>query len=620
MGTLITDLLSEEIAMAFYVSNGVGGITAADIEEWAKEHGVMRTGTYDPNTDGVVTHAALSDSSRDSDKLGGNSPEYYQKNLGPESDDLGGIFCWYKDQAAYCPDIYVDRKLESIKLTTGTVVLGRDPQEDMEAVTRQYVDSVLQGFRIIDPVRVTTDDNVDLGVGGYLLIDGILLGSGDRVLLRGQTDPVENGVYDVNNGAWARSEDMKNSTLPEPSSGMYMFVTDGNLHGDTGYVLITPDPFVVGTDELSFRLFSTTSRNYFAGNGLDLSSDRIFSLDYGETTSPVSSVVVAGIDASGISPEAARIDHSHFHGQLIGGSLHDAVTASMDGFMSASDKNKLDAIEIGEVLNKNAYSYVTDGIMTLSADSVQGTLHFGRGIDIAPASPFPGAEIVVGISSGSIGQVLGTIEGAQSLPSVSWVDFALTSLKDFPATMGGHAGKSLVVSADETTLEYTDPAGLTNQNAYSEFYAPYYSSPTLDAGSITDTANLGAGITVRNLDTSGSATLMGIGIIEASEAGQALMSESKSGASYPEWRKITSEDIDGIPKDYFLVLPKTIKGRPYGWYGGVPEDLTVGQVRQILKDSSDATVYSGTIAVEDVNNLVHSLVFVNGILESYTSA
>lgn len=50
-----------------------------------------------------------------------------------------------------------------------------------------------------------------------------------------------------------------------------------------------------------------------------------------------------GSASAGVSGFASRIDHAHGHGDLAGGTLH-AVAGASAGFMSATDKTKLDAI------------------------------------------------------------------------------------------------------------------------------------------------------------------------------------------------------------------------------------------------------------------------------------
>lgn len=54
-----------------------------------------------------------------------------------------------------------------------------------------------------------------------------------------------------------------------------------------------------------------------------------------------------GTAASGTSADAAREDHVHAHGDLLGGTLHSSATQLAAGFMSEADKIKLDLLAPG---------------------------------------------------------------------------------------------------------------------------------------------------------------------------------------------------------------------------------------------------------------------------------
>ena len=64
------------------------------------------------------------------------------------------------------------------------------------------------------------------------------------------------------------------------------------------------------------------------------------------TNTPLSSTTPAdvGNSAIGVGTTAAKADHVHGHGNLAGGAFHAAVTTSVNGFMIAADKTKLDAL------------------------------------------------------------------------------------------------------------------------------------------------------------------------------------------------------------------------------------------------------------------------------------
>lgn len=81
-----------------------------------------------------------------------------------------------------------------------------------------------------------------------------------------------------------------------------------------------------------------------------------------------------GITSAGVSDEASRSDHVHNHGNQSGGSEHSQVTTSVDGFMSATDKVKLDGVASGATANQTD-AYLLDRANhtgTQSASTITG--------------------------------------------------------------------------------------------------------------------------------------------------------------------------------------------------------------------------------------------------------
>lgn len=67
------------------------------------------------------------------------------------------------------------------------------------------------------------------------------------------------------------------------------------------------------------------------------------------TTTPSADVALTG--SIGTATTAARADHVHAHSNLSGGSLHAAATTSAAGFLSSTDKIKLDGVAAGATAN-----------------------------------------------------------------------------------------------------------------------------------------------------------------------------------------------------------------------------------------------------------------------------
>jgi len=142
---------------------------------------------------------------------------------------------------------------------TGPVVLPADPTQALEAATKSYVDSVAVGLDVKASVRVGTV--IDIALAGVQTIDSVSLAVNDRVLVKAQADPTQNGIYVVSTGSWARSLDADGTPASEVSSGMFTFIEEGTILADTGWVLTTNDPIVLGTSPLDFSKFSSTGEH-----------------------------------------------------------------------------------------------------------------------------------------------------------------------------------------------------------------------------------------------------------------------------------------------------------------------------------------------------------------------
>jgi hypothetical protein len=105
------------------------------------------------------------------------------------------------------------------------------------------------------PVAVSTG-NVDVATGGTQAIDGIACAIGDLVLLKDQTDPRQNGCWEVQSGAWNR---YAGYTAEDADCLTYKFIhaKEGEANAGKLFVLDT-DSYEIGVDNLMFveSLFS----------------------------------------------------------------------------------------------------------------------------------------------------------------------------------------------------------------------------------------------------------------------------------------------------------------------------------------------------------------------------
>lgn len=262
-GTDTVDLLNDTLTI-----NGTNGISAAVTDNTIT---VTSNATASPDVDTIVLRGSDEGFSTIRSDIfqatGGVS--IFQKRIGTGSPGLT-----ISDDTT---NIYANGTFTgSLNVDSGTITNLSDPTNPQDAATKIYVDSVAQGLDIKESVRVATTVDVPVAVvaEGFVM-DGVTLVSGDRILLKNQTTPSENGIYVVGEFAITRSSDANEPS--ELNAGTFVFVEEGTAYGDTGWVVSSDNPLVIGTDAMEWTQFSGAG-TYLAGNGLTLTGNT-FSID-----------------------------------------------------------------------------------------------------------------------------------------------------------------------------------------------------------------------------------------------------------------------------------------------------------------------------------------------------
>jgi len=168
----------------------------------------------------------------------------------------------------------VDNQLSgNIDANSNTITNLASPSDSGDAASKGYVDAVFLNEDTKDPVIVASSTNVDISseLQDGDTVDGYVVSTGDRVLLYGQTNPEENGIYVVvASGAASRSVDANSNA--KVTYGMKTWIL-GGTHSGQRAILTTNSAITLDTTELTFAVSSFG--NYTAGDGIDITGGAI---------------------------------------------------------------------------------------------------------------------------------------------------------------------------------------------------------------------------------------------------------------------------------------------------------------------------------------------------------
>lgn len=242
--------------------------------------------------------------------------------------------------------------------------------------------------------RVVTIVNITLTGGAPNNVDGVNLSIGNRVLVTGQANPAQNGLYDVytvgtgSNGTWIRTSDA--NATGEIEAGMIIMVTEGQIYADTQWKLITDNPIDIGVTGLTF------TQNYLANSISSGSSNVVVSANANVTISSsgvanVLTVSPTGVYVSGVTSVTGNIYAGNISvsGNIIGNVSFDqsiSVSGNIQANYYLGNGYYLTDIQAGNIIggygNANVVSFLESGnavsISTTGNISTSGNIATGN--------------------------------------------------------------------------------------------------------------------------------------------------------------------------------------------------------------------------------------------------
>ena len=169
----------------------------------------------------------------------------------------------------------------SVAITGGTITGLGIPVVSSDAANKQYVDNAIVGLIIHSQALLATTaalptntyNNGSSGVGatltatsnGALTVDGVLTTSSNRIVVKNEAAPANNGIYTVTtvgDGSHpyvlTRATDANTPGTSNPAEigfGTYVFVTSGTANSDTGWS-VTSTVTTIGTSAINWAQFS----------------------------------------------------------------------------------------------------------------------------------------------------------------------------------------------------------------------------------------------------------------------------------------------------------------------------------------------------------------------------
>jgi hypothetical protein len=335
------------------------------------------------------------------------------------------------------------------------------PVDANDAATKAYVDAVLSGLIVHQSVAAATtgplSGSYSPGIGGVgatftltvpsNFLDGYALQAGDRILIKDQLTPYENGVYiRSTTSVFTRATDFDTTTDFDRA---FVFISNGTINNRTGWVQAGSVVTVGGSDVLFYQ-YSAAS-NYTPGTGLTmvgsqfrLANTTVTAGVYGNATT-IPSITV---DPQGRLIGVANVAVDRNGANITGTSLNSNVLTS-----NLTQLGILTSLNVGGVSNLGAVGNVI--ILGGTAGQVLTT----NGAGNLAWSPFPTAVTIangvsnvnIPIGGGNIVVTAGTVNSA-NITASGIVAANLTSNGNVTTSNLSVANKSNLGSVSNVTI------------------------------------------------------------------------------------------------------------------------------------------------------------------------
>ena len=327
--------------------------------------------------------------------------------------------------------------------------VGVTPTLPSHLTTKEYVDSVATGLDVKLSVRAIS--TTDIVLSGAQSVDGVSLVAGDRVLVAGQADASQNGIYVVAAGAWARSDDADNSPSGEVTSGMFTFIEEGASFAGSGWVLTTANPIVLNTTELVFAQFSAAG-TIQGGAGLIKTGNTIdvVSANGGIVVNTNNIALTLADGTLEIVSGGLKLASLAQGNILIGNSSGVATAQTVSGDATLSDAGVL-TIAAGAITNSKIATG-TIGLDKLASASTSGQIIVTNGSNV-PTYVTPTGDLTV--NSSGVFELAANSVGTPEIADEAVTLAKIETLDSAKIVIGTASGNTQVALSGDVTMDET---------------------------------------------------------------------------------------------------------------------------------------------------------------------
>lgn len=332
-------------------------------------------------------------------------------------------------------DITVDPNgTGAINLAANSVLLQADAVAALGAATKQQLDAAINGVDVKEGVVAATTANITLS--GAQTIDGVSVVATNRVLVKNQTTPANNGIYVAASGSWTRATDADSSS---DLSNALVTVQAGTANGNTGWYQSTENP-VIGTDSIVFTQFFGAGTYTASGQGVVLTGSTFsLQLDGSSLSQSASGVKVNSVSltsqvsgtlpiANGGTNSATTLNNNRMM-QSSGGAVVEAPIISANKAIR-SDANGIVGSATTTATELDFVSGVTSAIQTqLNGKQSTGNYITALTGDVAASGPgSAAASIQSGVIVNSMVSSSAAIAGSKIVSAASGVSGVMNTV------------------------------------------------------------------------------------------------------------------------------------------------------------------------------------------------